>query len=412
MLWWEIVRGATESLRAYRLRSSLTVSSVAIGVFAIMVAGTATDSLNSTVFESLDRMGENTFLISRMPPLRVNGSQWRHYLQRPPITYDHGLQLKRALEHLTPWVCIYGVQPRVARVQWGNRSTDPDVSVAGVNEAFFAVFDVELARGRPILEQDLALNRPVAVLGADVAAELFGEASPVGEQVRIGKHRFEVVGVAKPRGSLFGESRDNFVVVPITFFIRSVTSERWGSLVLFITAPSREAFPSTMHEAIGAFRRIRGLRPWEPNDFEVETNQGIREQFAGLTRYIAFFGLGTGVMALVVAGVGIMNIMLVAVRERTREIGIRKALGARRRWIWGQFLAEALVLSLLGGVLGIGLGILVGWGLGSLIGAQAAIPWGWSVLSLAICLGTGIVWGTYPAWRAAGLDPVEALRYE
>ncbi len=412
MLWWEILSGATESLRAYRLRSSLTAGSVAVGVFAIVVAGTATDSLNLTVFERLERMGENTIIITRMPPLVLHGDQRRRYLQRPPITYAQGLQLKRALAHLATWVCLYGVRPQSVRVQWGNRSTDPDVSVAGVDEAFFSVFRIELAQGRPIVEHDLLLNRPVAVVGADVAAELFGKASPLGQYVRIGSHRFEVVGVAKPRGSIFGQSQDNFVVVPITFFVRSMASEERSSLALFLTAPSRRALFETMQEAIGAFRRIRGLKPWQPNDFEVETNESIRTQFAGLTRYIGFFGVGTGVIALLAAGVGIMNIMLVAVRERTREIGIRKALGARRRWILGQFLAEALVLSLLGGLVGICLGVLAGWGMGSLIGVQAAVPWGWGMLSLGICLATGILWGTYPAWRAASLNPVEALRYE
>jgi putative ABC transport system permease protein len=413
MVWTEILRGSLESLRAYRLRSLLTLLSVAIGVFAIMTAGTAVSSLNFTVFEKLEQMGESTFMVSRTPAIVLGGREWRRYLQRPPITYEQGQRLKEQLASLTPFVCLYGAVPMSERVRWGNRATDPDVSVAGADEMFFHIFQFELAEGRPFVLQDLLLSRPVVVLGADVAAELFGSASPIGQQVRIRNYPFEVIGVFKPRGSLLGQSQDNFVLIPITYLVRYfVTDELWGSLTILIRARHRDALPETIDETVGILRRLRGLKPWQPNDFEIETNESLRTQFAGLTRYVGFFGFGTGAIALLAAGVGVMNIMLVAVRERTREIGIRKAVGARRRWILLQFLVEAVVLCLLGGLLGILLGILAGYGLGELIGTHFTPPWGWVAASLAVCIGTGLLWGTYPAWKAAMLSPVEALRYE
>lgn len=408
----ELLRSAVESLRVYRLRSFLIALSIAIGVVGIMTAGTAVSSLNTTVVERLAAMGENTIVLSRFPAIVLSGGAWRRYMQRKPITYEQGLQLKQELALITPFVTIYGRTPSEV-VRWANRSTDPDVDLIGSDEQFFAIFQYEVAQGRPLTEQDLALNRPVVVLGADVAAELFGDASPLGQQVRIRNYLFEVVGVFKARGAVLGSSQDNFVLLPLPYYLRFISAESWGRmLTIFVKAPSREMLPAVIDEAVGAFRRIRGLKPWQESDFEVETNESIRTQFAGLTQYIGLFGLGTGAIALLAAGVGIMNMMLVAVRERTREIGIRKALGARRRWILLQFLAEAVALSLLGALGGSVLGILAGWGIAELIGSAFRLPWEWVGLSFGVCLGTGLVWGTYPAWKAAILNPVEALRYE
>ncbi|MCS6966387.1 MAG: ABC transporter permease [Candidatus Kapabacteria bacterium] len=412
MPWWEILRTAVESLRAYWLRSLLTLFSVAIGVFAIMAAGTAVNSLNFTVFQKLEEMGESTFFISRHPAIVLGGSAWREYLRRRPITYEQGQEFKRALASLTPFVCLYGAYPLSERIRWGGRATDPDVSIGGADEMFFYTFHFELAEGRPFTEQDLGLGRPVVLLGADVAGELFGDISPIGQQVRIRNRPFEVIGVLKPQGSILGQSRDNFVLIPTSYFVRYFVYDEWSSLVLVVRARYREELMAVIDESIGVLRRLRGLKPWQPNDFEIETNESLRKQFAGLTQYVGFFGLGTGAIALLAAGIGIMNIMLVAVRERTREIGIRKAVGAPRYGILLQFLAEAVILSLLGGALGILLGILAGWALGRVVGVDFTLPWGWMMLSIAVCIGTGLCWGTYPAWKAATLDPVEALRYE
>jgi len=413
MVVGELVRNALESLRVYRLRSSLIALSIAIGVVGIMTAGTAVSSLNTTLLEQLAAMGENTIFLARMPAITLSGSAWRRYMQRKPITYQQGLQLKRELAAVTPFVAVVGEELSGEVVRWANRSTDPDVQLIGSDEQFFHTFQYELAQGRPLTEQDLALNRPVVLLGADVAAELFGEASPLGQQVRIRNVPFEVIGVFKARGTVLGQSQDNFVLLPLPHYLRFVRAESWwNSLFVVVKAPTQEMLLVVIDEAVGAFRRIRGLKPWQENDFEVETNESIRTQFAGLVQYVGFFGLGTGAIALLAAGVGIMNMMLVAVRERTREIGIRRALGARRRWILLQFLLEAVTLSLIGAVGGIVLGVLVGWAISELIGSAFGFPWEWVGISLGACVGTGLLWGTYPAWKAATLNPVEALRYE
>ncbi|MCS7177478.1 MAG: ABC transporter permease [Candidatus Kapabacteria bacterium] len=412
MVWAEIARGALESLRAYRLRSGLTVLGVALGVFAIMVAGTATDSLEGAISQELLQLGESSFFISRMPPIGVSGREWREYLRRPPITYQQGQEFKRQMALWTPFVCLYAVQPSDEQVQWGNRATDPDVSVMGTDEMAFRLLNVQVAEGRPFAEADVAFMRPLAILGADVARELFGSASPVGQQVRIRGHLFEVIGVARPRGSIFGQSQDNFVFIPVGYFMRFFASEEWGSLTLIVQPRSRREFQATLSEAVGILRRLRGLKPWQPENFEVTTNEGLQAQLSGLTQFVGLFGTGTGVIALVAAGIGIMNIMLVAVRERTREIGIRKAVGARRSWILVQFLTEAVVLSLCGGVVGIVAGIGAGWGISALVGIPPSLPWQWMGLSFFLCVALGLLWGTYPAWKAATLNPVDALRYE
>ena len=224
--------------------------------------------------------------------------------------------------------------------------------------------------------------------------------------------KYEVIGVLEPKGAMLGQSQDNLVFIPITHFLRYFASYWEESLQITLRAKSSELMTHAVDEAIGAMRSIRNVKPWEENDFEIETNEALTEQFAGLTSYLQWFGLISGGIALIAAGVGIMNIMLVSVTERTKEIGIRKAVGAKKSNILTQFLTEAVVLCQIGGIVGIAAGVIAGNLAGSFLEAKAVIPWDWVIMGSLLCVLIGVVFGTYPAYKASTLDLIEALRYE
>jgi putative ABC transport system permease protein len=256
------------------------------------------------------------------------------------------------------------------------------------------------------------LNRSVILLGRDVASRIFPFGSAIGQEVTVKGHRYLVVGLIKARGSLLGAKLDNLVIVPISLYLKFYQNEFNQTVDLYVKAGSQLELQPVIDEAIGVMRTLRNVKPGEDNNFEIETNESMTNTFASFTDYLTYFGFGCGAIALIAAGVGIMNIMLVSVKERTREIGIRKAIGATRSIIMTQFVIEAITLCQLGGIAGIILGLLGGVALSGALGLNAAVPTTWLVGSVAICTVLGMVFGSYPAWQAASLDPIEALRYE
>ena len=338
------------------------------------------------------------------------GNSWRKYMKRKPITYTIAKELKNKLT-LAEFVCSIGKSPGY-KVRAGNFETDPDVVIVGSDENLLTVNNVSLKEGRPLTQEDVNMNRKVAIIGNDIVVKIFPNISPIGQRIAIKNQQFEVIGVIQPKGAILGQSQDNYIVIPITQFLTYYVSFWSESLTLTIKVLNEVPISDAMDETIGALRTIRNVKPWQENDFELETNESISEQFAGLTGFLSYFGFFCGGIALLAAGVGIMNIMLVSVKERTREIGIRKAVGAKRYWILLQFIIETITLCQIGGLIGILMGIVASAALGSLIGLKLFMPWDWVILSICICTLLGIVSGAYPAWRAAKLDPIDALRYE
>jgi putative ABC transport system permease protein len=270
---------------------------------------------------------------------------------------------------------------------------------------------LQVAQGRFLTDSDVLLGRRVAFLGADVADLLFPREDPLGRKVRIRGAPFEVIGVADRRGSILGlESKDGFAVVPWTTYETSFGRTR--DMVLGVVATTPDDAPKAVDEVTAALRRLRGVAPFAENDFEIFSNETMSDLFDNLARLVGAATFGVCALALLVGGIGVMNIMLVSVTERTREIGIRMALGARRRRILSQFLVESVTLSALGGVVGVLAGVGLAVGARELFGIPASIP-GWAVvLSLASACGAGLLFGIYPAARASKLDPVEAMRTE
>jgi putative ABC transport system permease protein len=274
----------------------------------------------------------------------------------------------------------------------------------------FSTQNLTLADGRVFTSADDDSGRLVCVLGFDLAAKLFPRGSPLGESVKFRGIAYKVVGVLEQRGALFGQSRDNFIAVPLGT-ARRLYGENL-SMRLQVQAPSRADYDATVDQARGAMRAMRRVAPGDEDDFEILSNESAVAQFRSLTSAIRLGVAAISSIALIAAGIGIMNIMLVSVTERTREIGIRRAIGARKRSVMLQFIAEAVLLSEVGGALGVVGGILFGNLLSFVVKAPPVIPWDWVGIGLAICSAVGILFGTYPAWKAAHLDPIDSLRYE
>ena len=400
---------ALDAVRAHKLRSILTLLSIAIGIFAIIGSGTAVTSLNNTMSGQLAELGENNFYITKAPMIQTHDS-WRKYRKRKPITYYQAKELQKKMT-ITDIVSVYNVTGGFT-MKAGNYSTDPDVSLIGANEHYLVTANTNIEEGNPFTTEDITMNRFIALIGNDVAVKLFPGTNPLGQTMRIKNQQFTITGLIKPKGSMMGQSQDNIVIIPIGSFMRYYADEWEQSVNIIVRPPAKDALSPSMDEAIGILRGIRNVKPWEENSFELQTNESLTAQFSSFTKYLDLFGLISGAIALLAAGVGIMNIMLVSVKERTREIGLRKAVGAKSNWILLQFVIEAITLCQLGGIIGIVLGFVGGWALSNSIGITASVPLLWVGVSVGSCTLLGIIFGGYPAWKAANLDPIDALRYE
>jgi len=406
---FESIKLALDSIRVNKLRAFLTLLSISIGVFAIIGAGTLVSSLSGTVEKQLDEIGENTFWIQKMPKV-VTGNNWRKYMKRKPITYTQMKELKRTM---TTTNLIAGVSYSMGNtVKAGNLSSNPDVDLIGSDEIYFSNMNVSISEGRIFTEDEINQCSNVALIGNDVKVKVFPNMNPIGKRITIKNQNYEVIGMLESKGATLGRSQDNVIYIPISGFLKYYSSEWNESVTITIKAIGKGNRDATIGEAIGSLRVIRNLKPWEENDFEMDTNETITEQFSSFIGFLTYFGFFSGAIALIAAGVGIMNIMLVSVKERTREIGIRKAIGAKRKWILMQFIVETITLCQIGGLAGIIMGVGGGWALGSMAHMTIVFPVNWLIGAVVLCTVLGLLSGAYPAWKAAKLDPIEALRYE
>ncbi|NTU67329.1 MAG: FtsX-like permease family protein [Chlorobiaceae bacterium] len=400
---------AAISLAANKLRSALTTLGVAVGVFSIIAVMTALDAVERSVATGLSSLGANTFQIQKYPATVFGGGHGRdESVNRQDITWQEALLFRKFMGQKAASVGLV-ITRQATQARFSNRTTNPDVILTGGDENFAPSNGFDLASGRNLNGNDIIHAGDTAVLGSEVAESLFGQGeNPLNRQIKVEGKAYTVVGVFSKKGAAFGQSQDNFVLIPITRFLGHVNEK--SSLAITVEARSQKEYPATVDQAVGAMRLARGLKVREPNDFEIRTNESLVESFREIQNTIGVGAFIISFMALLTAGVGIMNIMLVSVTERTREIGIRMSVGAPRRTILRQFLLEALLLSIGGGILGIATGA----GAGNLVAIRfnlpVIFPWGWMMAAILVCSTIGIAFGLFPAWKASNLDPVEALR--
>jgi putative ABC transport system permease protein len=405
---FEIVRMAFSALQANRLRSSLTMLGVAIGVFSVIGVMTALSVMQRSIESGLSFLGSNIFQFAKYPAASTNDPEVQ-FANRRNITLQEAQDYQRRMQGYAGAVCLKVFNRGLPASH--DRLRAQGFTIVGTNEFFLAANSWSMGSGRNLSSDDVEFGRPVAVVGVALQRKLFPSQSPVGQTIQADGKPYTVVGVLAEKGSNFGQSEDDLIMVPITRFFAD-----WGganrTINVATQSTSQATYNQTLDRAIGAMRVARGLKLGEENDFEVYSNDSLVSAFAQVADVIRVGAFVISAIALLAAGIGIMNIMLVSVTERTREIGLRKAIGARRPDITRQFLLEAVVLSEIGGIAGIVLGILGGNGIALWLDVSPVFPYGWALTGLVVCSVIGIAFGFYPAWKAASLHPIEALRFE
>ncbi len=409
----EILKMAFGSLGVNKLRSFLTMSGITIGVFSVIGVMTAVSALRGSIETGLSFLGSNMFQFSRFPAFGVNGNDEHKYLARRRVSLDQAQRYIEFMRGTADVVCLksFANGNPLVQASYGGHKTTKGVTFGGTNEYFLKGNQFEIGTGRNFTADDTDLIRPVALIGQDIVTKLFPSENPLGKLMKANDRTYTVIGTFASKGTMFGGSEDNIIMIPITRFLMDFGAEKY-SVNIATAAPSQTLYNATMEKGITAMRVVRGLRPEQDNDFEIYSNDTLISAFAKIADVVSSGAFIISAIALLAAGVGIMNIMLVSVTERTKEIGVRKAVGARKIVILTQFLVESVVLSVTGGLAGILLGTIAGDGLAAALSAEIVFPWGWAAAGVVVCSAIGIVFGMYPAWKAASLDPIEALRYE
>ncbi len=398
------------AITAHKLRSALTLLGVLVGVFSIILVMTAMRVMQSNIERELSALGSNTFMVRKWPNAFFGFSgDLEKYRRRKDITMATA---KKLAEKTTLPVSI-GLESSFwsGEIQTRYKTSAPTVKLYGETPGSFSAHNWNLGEGRLLVDADLDSARNICVLAYGLAINIFPNSSALGESVKIDGINYTVVGVLEAKGASLGGDQDFFAVVPLTTVLNRYG--RWNrSLDILVQARDRASYDATLDEVRGAMRVIRKTPPGKDDDFEIESNDSIIEQFKNFTRSVRIGVMVVSSIALLAAGIGIMNIMLVSVTERTREIGIRRAIGAKKRNIMVQFIMEAVTLCEVGGAIGVVLGIFGGNLLAMVLKLPPAVPMDWVLIGLAMCSVVGIVFGTYPAWKAANLDPIDSLRYE
>mgnify|MGYP001810449554 CR=1 FL=1 len=410
----ENIREGLRSIQSNMLRTVLTALIIAIGITSLVGILTAIDGMQSSVNNSFADLGANTFDIMGPRPFRRR-SAGRSEKDFPPINYRQAQQYKREIrDTYNATVSISSNVGGAVQVKYRSQKTNPNTRIVGIDDNFMAIKGYKLLSGRNLSTTDLENGLNVVIIGSEIAQKLFeGKIDPVNQEIIVRGNQYKVVGVLDKKGSLTGGGDDRILLVPLENG-RALAANRQLTFDITTSVNSGEDQELIIEEARGIMRRIRKDRIGKQDSFEIESADAIAKDFADISGYLRMGGFGIGIITLLGAAIALMNIMLVSVTERTREIGIRKSLGATPRLIRLQFLIEAIVVCILGGIGGLILGIGIGNLIAKLISENASfiVPWFWMMMGILVCIVVGILSGIYPAIKASRLDPIEALRYE
>ena len=410
-LFRENIRIATGSIRTQLLRTILTVLIIAIGITALVGILTVVSALENTISTKFASMGANTFNINQYEnTIRRHGDQLREVIN-PIISYPEAVAFKNKYKYPLAETSISFIATSTAEIKYETSKTDPENSIVGVDEYFMTNSGLETSAGRNFTSFDIQNNTYNCIVGSDFEKGLLKDVNPLDKIISIRGAKFKVIGVLKEKGSTFGNNQDLRVLIPIQV-ARSLFTSPKINYTMSVMVAQKEMLSQAIDNANGTMRRVRKLSPVKDNNFAIVRSDDLINKILGITQYLGIASWIIGIITVLGSSIALMNIMIVSVTERTREIGVRKALGAKKSTIAFQFFIETLLIGQLGGIIGISIGISIGYAIATAMSFNFVIPWSAIMAAFATSFAVAIFSGLYPAIKAALLDPIEALRYE
>lgn len=407
----ENIRIAFQSIRGQLLRTILTGLIIAIGIMALVGILTAIDAIKSQISGQFALMGANTFSIQNRGPNIHIGRRGERPKSFPAISYREALEFKDKFHDPTAITSLSYIASGTAQVEYQNEKTNPNITVWAADENYLQTGGYEIEDGRNISEAEVDKAAPVALIGQDIKEKLFPNTDVLGKIISIGGKKLKVIGLLAEKGNAFGFGGDKSVFVPISK-ARAMFSSANQTYSINVMALQGDRIDQVTSEATATMRVVRRLPPREENNFYITKSDNLSQSLLENLKFVTLAAVIIGAITMLGAAIALMNIMLVSVTERTQEIGVRKAIGAKAITIRSQFLTEAVIICLLGGIGGMILGIAIGNAVAGAVGGSFIVPWAWMFLSAVLCLVTGLVSGLYPALKASRLDPIESLRFE